>query len=104
MYTGVYNQALCNAAKMGPRGPLWVISCRGAVKVACPLYPRKLPRHSFAVAAVKCQKATYAVQQNNALFDHLVGGGEQRRGHGQAERLSGLEVDYEFEFGRLNDR
>jgi hypothetical protein len=27
------------------------------------------------------------------LFDHLVGGGEQRRGHVEAKRLGGLEVD-----------
>jgi tripartite-type tricarboxylate transporter receptor subunit TctC len=30
-----------------------------------------------------------------ALFDHLVGAGEQRVRHGQAERLGGLEIDRE---------
>ena len=34
-------------------------------------------------------------------FDHLVGAAEQRQGHGQAERFSGLEVDDQFEFGGL---
>jgi hypothetical protein len=34
-------------------------------------------------------------------FDYLIGLGEQRRRNRQAERLSGLEVDDEFEFGRL---
>jgi hypothetical protein len=38
------------------------------------------------------------------LFDHLVGDGEQRRGHLKAEQPSGLQVDGEFELDRLLDR
>jgi hypothetical protein len=34
------------------------------------------------------------------LFDHLVGGHEQRLRHGQSESLGGLEVDDEPVFGR----
>ena len=34
------------------------------------------------------------------LFDHLVGTGEQRGRHSEAERLGGLEVDHQLEFGR----
>jgi hypothetical protein len=37
----------------------------------------------------------------SSLFDHLVGGGEQRLRHGQAERLGGLEVDHQLEARRL---
>src|SRR5215813_9681961 len=33
-------------------------------------------------------------------FDHLVRAGEQRRWHVEAERLGGLQVDHQFEFGR----
>src|SRR5262249_42704075 len=39
-----------------------------------------------------------------ALFDHLVGLGEQGRREGQAERLGGLHVDHELEFGRRLNR
>jgi hypothetical protein len=38
------------------------------------------------------------------LFDYLVGAGEQRRQHAKAERLCGLEVDYQLELGWQHDR
>jgi hypothetical protein len=36
-------------------------------------------------------------------FDHLVGASEERGRHGQAQRLGGLEIDYQLELGWLLD-
>jgi hypothetical protein len=60
--------ALCGTAISDAACPLWVISCRGAVKVGCPLSPRKLPPQSPTGAAVKGQKQTPAVQQNARML------------------------------------
>jgi hypothetical protein len=53
------------------------------------------PSRTFAT--VNCRIA-------KGLFDHLVGGGEQLRWYGDAERFWGLEVDDQLERGRLKDR
>jgi hypothetical protein len=37
-------------------------------------------------------------------FDHLVGAAEQRQREGEAERLGGLDVDDQLDFGGLLDR
>ena len=50
-----------------------------------------------------CQKRTYAVQQTVSLFDYVVSELSELHRHIQAERLGGLEVDYQLELGgRLN--
>jgi hypothetical protein len=41
---------------------------------------------------------------NCSLFDYLVGGGEQGRRHGEAQRLRGDEIDDKIELGWLLDR
>jgi hypothetical protein len=38
------------------------------------------------------------------LFDHLVGAGDERRRHVEAQRPGDLEVDHQFELRRLLDR
>ena len=43
-------------------------------------------------------------EEGGASFDHLVGAGEQRRWHFEAERLRGFEIDDEFELGGLHHR
>src|SRR3954469_9812943 len=37
------------------------------------------------------------------LFNRLVGTGEKRLWHGQAERLGGLQIDHQLKLGRLLD-
>src|SRR5260221_3548656 len=44
---------------------------------------------------------THAPQQTSSSFDHFVGELLQMERHVEAERLGGLEVDHQFEFGRL---
>ena len=51
-----------------------------------------------------CQEPTYATQQISSLFDHLVGAGEQRRRHVQANRLRHDQVNDEVELSRRLDR
>ena len=64
--------------------------------------PKKRTCAVQLVMSAKCQKRTYAAKKHS--FDHLVGAGEQRRGDCKAERLGGLEIDGQVEFGRLDNR
>src|SRR5215475_2672566 len=54
--------------------------------------------------AVHSIKSGHSHCNNIFLFDHLVGAGENRIRHGQAEGLGGLEIDDELEPGRQLDR
>ena len=57
--------------------PLWVISCRDAHLVPCPLYPRKLPRQSQTGVSALGQ-----IRTSPALFNYFIGGRQQRRRNG----------------------
>src|SRR5712691_3077986 len=60
-------------------------------------------RAEFGGSAL-CQFRTHAPQQTAWLFDDLVGEREQRRRHGEAERLGRVGVDHQVELGGLHDR
>src|SRR5438876_7563190 len=67
--------------------------------------PRKRTWIGALAMSVLCrQEETHAPQQTTALFDHLVGAGEQCRWHNDAKRLCGLQIDHQLELGRLFDR
>ena len=80
--------------------PLWVISGQtvpGQNPTLSAIVRKRTNAGAIGLSA-KCQKRTF-----RHSFDYLVGARKKRWRHSEAERLSSLEVDHEFEFGRLHD-
>src|SRR5271169_2286490 len=86
---------------MHARCPLRVISGQTVASQNPTLSAMIQKRTNYCDAAIVrfVPIAADAPQQTVSLFDHLVGGGEQSRRHGEAERLGGLEVDEKFDLG-----
>jgi hypothetical protein len=73
----------------------------GAMSAQCPNYFRKQPCSGHQWTSQKCQFRPRADAATPRLFDHLVGTGEQRRRHLEAEGRSRLQVDHEFKLDRV---
>jgi hypothetical protein len=82
--------------------------CRiGAVRNISALPARADVGADIIEPPVSAKSGREQAQQRRAvarLFDHLVGAGEQRRRHLDAERLRGGQIDNQLELGRLLDR
>jgi len=55
----------------------------------CPLYPSKRTSRPRLEMSALCHLRLNAPQQTAALFDHLVGAGEQRRRHVERDSRNG---------------
>src|SRR5258707_5050130 len=81
-------------SKLGRAGD---VRCTTALPPKADVHPR-----SCYVAFVPISDICSAA--NCTLFNHLVGGGEQRLRHVETQRLCGLEIDRQFELGWLHHR
>src|SRR6516165_3842614 len=71
---------------------LWVISGHPLRFARCPVFPQKRTLVPCSTMSALCQKRTHALQQKRLLFDHLVGGRDQRGRHSKAETAWRIEV------------
>src|SRR5579872_2265433 len=61
-------------------------------------------RRGFEVATSRLSGSSYPATAEAPLFDHLVGAHQKRLGDFQPDRFCRLEIDDEFELGRLHHR
>jgi|SRR5664279_4476408 hypothetical protein len=76
--------------------PIWANLNRLTAGRTLPVYPEQRTSSDRPGWSGSCQEETHAPQQIAFLFDHLIGTGEQRRWHREAERLRSLEIDDEL--------
>ena len=85
--------------------PSWVIRDRGGRShtTAHVRFAPKADNYQIVSRCPLCAKSD-RMQRSKKLLDHLVGERKQLRWNFESERLGGLEVGDEFEFGRLHHR
>ena len=92
---------LCPQARVRDLNTSSNVSCVVVTSARCPLCPRK---RTFSRALGLSAKADQVQSSKVApLFDHLVGGNEQRARHSQAKNGGCLLVDLKLELDRLLD-
>jgi hypothetical protein len=74
-----------------------VMNCRKATCALSPVDSHLRTLSARPVGRIRATTGYEGPQQTKLLFDHLVGTDQQRRRHVEADRLSGLEVDYQLE-------
>src|SRR5258708_7243750 len=84
--------------------PLWVKSAGLTPRRPLPVYPNQRTLSDRPSWSVWCQERTMHGGKNASLLDHLIGGRQQCRRHGEAKRFRRLEVDDQFELRRLFNR
>ena len=67
------------------------------------LHPQSRHRHAVPACPLRAHFQTHTPQRAKGLVNHLIGAGEQHRRHVKAQRLGGLEIDDQLEFGWLLD-
>src|SRR5262249_33053183 len=72
--------------------------------IGCPLRPESDQARAAVQYVAKGHFRTHVSQQTASSFDHVVCKGEKRGRDREAKRLCSLEVDYQFELGRLLNR
>ena len=83
-----------------PGYPKWVNRYRNGLSARRPLIPQQRRYSGHSGTSGLCHERTQAPQQTTALFDHLVGGGEERWRKGDAEGSGGLQIDHHVKLGR----
>src|SRR5215472_6603424 len=91
------NTPLKSSDSRTPRGCTVTPSDRAASASRCPLYPQKRTLELNRVMSALCQKRTFCAATADALFDHLIGAGEQGFGHLHAEHPGSRQIDHEIE-------
>ena len=82
-------------------GVLCVATSRRSIAVRFTLISRPYFKPTTRLGSARRRHMQAA---NCSLLDHFVGEREHGPGNGEAERFGSLEVDYQFELGRLLDR